>query len=272
MGEPVSAGSPDLVWEAARLLVLGLNPIPVESESKKPVVRWKAFQSARFIESDTAMVDKRLTRWWRSTGHQVAVLTGELFDLVVVDADDTGACRILREHVTRGTVSAKTRKGFHVWYRHPGGHRSNRAGVAGVHLDVRGDGGYVVVPPSTGKRWIVSPHELWPPAPMPESLRDLIWPAHVDEAVPRAASAPRGGRYALAALEAELAAVSGAPEGGRNDVLNRSAFAVARFVVSGELPAATVVDAFLRMAAAIGLGERESRATLASAISGRRRG
>jgi hypothetical protein len=282
-GGPASAGPPDLVQEGARLLVLGLNPIPVRAETKQPVIKWKAFQSTRFIDSDSTTMDRRLVRWWGDTGNQMAVLTGanfgidgrtgEVAGLVVLDADDDGARDILREHVDRGTVAVRTAHGFHVWFRHAGGHRPNRAGVAGVRLDVRGDGGYVLVPPSTGKRWIVSPRELWPPAPMPESLVELCWPRHVDQLKPAPVGPlARTSRYAQAAFEAELAVLAAAPEHTRNDTLNRTAFAVARFVVAGELPTAVVVDAFLRTAVGIGLSESESRATLASAISGRRRG
>jgi Bifunctional DNA primase/polymerase, N-terminal len=273
--EDALSSTPDLVWEAARLLALGLNPIPIQSETKRPVIRWKMFQHARFVESDVDMLDKRLERWWGRTDHQLGVLTGAVFDLVVLDLDGPDACRLVREHASRGTVAARTHKGFHVWYRHPGGHRPNKAGVAGVKLDVRGDGGYVVVPPSLHPEggcysWIISPRQLWPPAPMPEELVELVWPPGHRAARTTASTRGRGSRYAAAALEAELAGVASAPEGTRNDTLNVAAFKIARFIVSGDLPAAAVVEAFLRAAARVGLPETEARRTLASAIAARR--
>lgn len=262
----------DLVWEAARLLALGLNPIPIQAETKKPVIRWKEFQDTRFVESDMDMLQQRLERWWGRTDHQLAVLTGAPFNLVVVDVDDVAARRLVLEHVDRGTVAARTRKGFHIWYQHPGDRRPNRVGVAGVRLDVRGDGGYVVVPPSWGRTWLVSPWQLWPPAPMPESLVELCWPRPRPRIAIR--RPPRtdtvSTRYVQVALDRETAAVAQSREPGRNAQLNRSAFALGRFVRSGLLSESEISSALLDAARMAGLEDEEAEPTIRSGLRAHR--
>lgn len=46
------------------------------------------------------------------------------------------------------TLTAKTGSGRHLYFKHPGAKVYTRAGELGPGLDVRGDGGYVVAPPS----------------------------------------------------------------------------------------------------------------------------
>ena len=76
-------------------------------------------------------------------------------------------------------------------------------------------------------------------------------------------------KYIDVVLEREVADVSSATEGGRNDQLNRSAYALARFVRDGALPAATYVEQLTAAASRAGLPESEIRRTLASALQGR---
>ena len=110
---------------------------------------------------------------------------------------------------------------------------------------------------------------------MPKELAELIWPTN--EAVgttqshfedrPRVIG--RADSYVRAALEAEVAAVAAASEGRRNDQLNRSAFALARFVRDGTLPASQYVENLTSAASRAGLPDVEIRRTLASALQGR---
>jgi hypothetical protein len=75
-----------------------------------------------------------------------------------------------------------------------------------------------------------------------------------------------GNRAALAALEAECAVVSAAPESQRNITLNRCAFKVGRFVAWGDLPRHVVEEAFQAAGEGRGLTAAECRATIRSAL------
>ncbi len=119
------------------------------------------------------------------------------------------------------------RGGWQQFFRHPGNvHIGNRAGLK-PGLDVRGDGGYVIVPPSvhaSGRRyeWKTAPSDL-PLAPLPDAvLRLLLTP-----------DAPGGER--VVSGEGEI------PAGTRNDHLYRQARAMA----ARGLGAAAVVAALL---------------------------
>ena len=267
----------DLAGEAARLALLGLNPVPIDRGTKRPTIRWENFQSMRFADCDPGVWKHRLDRWWRTTDHQLGVLTGELFDLVVLDCDTPAALAAVG--IEHATVVARTpRGGSHWWFRFPpGDRRPNRTNVGGLGLDVRSTGGVVVVPPSErpdGRRyrWVVSPHEWWPPTTMPERLVELCWPTSRDERAASPDVRPTSDRYVRTAFESELAAVAAAAVGVRNDTLNRSAYAVARFVRAGEIPAMEYRSRFLAAAATAGLGEAEVDATLRSALKGRTSG
>jgi hypothetical protein len=112
----------------------------------------------------------------------VAVATGALAGLVVLDVDprhegDGTLADLIAKHGTLPhTPCAWTGGGgLHYYFAHPGSNVPNSAGRLGPGLDVRGDGGYVVAPPSvhatgTAYEWAVACE----PAAMPDWLR----PAH----------------------------------------------------------------------------------------------
>ncbi len=74
--------------------------------------------------------------------------------------------------------------------------------------------------------------------------------------------------YWLAALNGECAKVAAAPEGTRNDTLNRAAFTVAGIVHSGHLPPEPAMSELLDAGRRCGLPDPEIHKTIASAFSG----
>jgi hypothetical protein len=76
--------------------------------------------------------------------------------------------------------------------------------------------------------------------------------------------------YIVAAARRELKAVASAPQGQHNDQLNRSAFALFRFVETDQIPAGNLQAELIRAARAAGLSEPEARATIRSAAQARR--
>ena len=154
--------------------------------------------------------------------------------------------------------------GVHVFFRQPAGEPIRNRGNLPEHVDVRGDGGYTVAPPSrcveaadsaTGEyRWLHDRGD-WrddaafaeAPAALVDILRakkgkaadPVVRPARsVDDPATRAAVADEAVRkYALAGLDAECRAIRSAGSGTRNGQLNESAFKVATLVAGGALDA-----------------------------------
>lgn len=70
--------------------------------------------------------------------------------LVVIDCDTIEASRYCADHLPLSPVRTRSASGFHLFYRHPGGlvDVPNRVKVRGAAVDIRGDGGNLVLPPS----------------------------------------------------------------------------------------------------------------------------
>ncbi len=100
----------------------------------------------------------RLSALWRAWPYaNVGVLTGRASGIVVVDvdtkrgqvgADSLRALEDTHEPLPATLTSLTPTGGWHLFFRHPGGRVSDSTSVIGRHIDVRGDGGYVVAPPS----------------------------------------------------------------------------------------------------------------------------
>jgi bifunctional DNA primase/polymerase-like protein len=74
------------------------------------------------------------------------------------------------------TLTSITGKGSHVFFQYPGPSVRNSVGTLTAGLDIRADGGYVVVPPSlhsTGRRYSWNT-PIEPIAPMPAWFRSLV--------------------------------------------------------------------------------------------------
>ena len=126
----------------------GWSVIPIRRGDKRPLVRWEHFQHTR-VENTMAL---GWFRTWPDAG--IGVVTGAISGIVVVDLDvrhggDVSFESLERKHgsVPR-TVECRTGGGGrHLYFAHPGGLIRNRVALA-PGVDLRGDGGYVVAPPS----------------------------------------------------------------------------------------------------------------------------
>ena len=176
--------------------------------------------------------------------------------------------RLRREHPT--TTARTGGGGMHLLFRQPEGvELGNSRGRLPRGVDVRGHGGYIVLPPSLhpngeGYRW---EPETPPPASLPGFVLEMLRPK--PEPKPQAVAARNGaGRtaYAQAALERELGRLARAQEGERNETLNKAAFALGQLVAGGELSRPEVEGGLLAAALECGLGEAEARRTLRSGL------
>lgn len=142
--------------------------------------------------------------WWGQWPDAlIAVPTGEHTGIVVLDPDvrpgidgnDTLYALEERHGKLPPTVEALTPSGGrHIYFRHPGQPVPCSAGKLGPGLDVRGDGGYVVVPPSRngagGWEWEASnPSE---PAELPVAWISLLVAPRHEEGPRRPEDTPIG--------------------------------------------------------------------------------
>ena len=164
--------APPLVRAALAYARRGMPVFPCEPLGKRPLTRdgfWDASVDAGAVG-----------RWWsRWPDANIGVPTGKRSGLLVLDVDprDGGAASLTELEEALGLLPRTTRAstgggGEHVFFRYPGeagGEVRNSASWVGPGLDVRGEGGYVIVPPSrtqTPYRWT----ERAPPADPPAWL------------------------------------------------------------------------------------------------------
>jgi hypothetical protein len=221
-----------------------------------------------------------VARWWQSAPcANLGIRTGAASGLVVVDVDGRAGRLALRALVaSRPRLQvcwARTGSGWHAYFAHPDTPVPNSARRLGEGLDVRGDGGYVVAPPSrhaSGRlyRWVgeeeafaaaigdadhLSPMPAWlvelvTARPAAESRRQVL--LHSDQAA----------AYVTAAVASEAREVAQAPPGQRNHRLNCAAFRLGQLVGAGLLEEGIAAAALVDAGLAAGPGEWKIRSTV----------
>lgn len=118
--------------------------IPVDGRNKKPLIKWDHFQKEK-------ATPEQIRKWferWPSAG--IGIVTGSLSRLAVIDVDDpiNGMAKV-SEYLTNSKVpTVRTpRGGFHLYFRPPEKCPGNAAGCP-RGVDFRGEGGYIIAPPS----------------------------------------------------------------------------------------------------------------------------
>jgi hypothetical protein len=139
---------------ALQLAERGLHVFPCWARDKRP---------ATANGCKDATVDPiAITQWWQADPHlNIGVATGKVSDIFVLDVDDGSAETALRNlEATHGilppSVEVITGRGRHVYFKMPQTPVRNSAGKIAPGIDTRGDGGYVLVPPSlhpSGRRY-----------------------------------------------------------------------------------------------------------------------
>jgi hypothetical protein len=132
---------------------------------------------------DASRDAEMIRSWWQeNANYNVAVATGNASGLIVIDVDGGEAESALAHLESQNeplppSVETITARGRHIWLRHPGGTIPNSAGRIAPHIDVRGDGGYVLAPPSvhpSGRRYAWSVDCAAAIAGAPQWLLDRI--------------------------------------------------------------------------------------------------
>ena len=127
----------------------GWQVFPITPGQKAPpLVPW----------ADEATTDAaQIKAWWTKTpAANVGIATGKRSGIVVLDIDNghggqeslMGLLMELQERIPNTPEATTGGGGRHYVFAHPGQEIRNSAGKVGVGIDIRGDGGYIVAPPS----------------------------------------------------------------------------------------------------------------------------
>ena len=136
-------------------------------------------------------------------------------------------------------------------------------------LDIRGDGGFIIAPPSvhpSGQRYRWAANNPREPAEAPGWLLDIVREPEGVLEVPEGRPVVTPSRYAAAAVRRACAAVAGAAPGKRNSTLNSEAFGIGQLVGAGMLDEEGAIAALAEAAFECGLDAEEITATLASGL------
>ena len=240
---------------------LGFSVFPVELRGKRPLGAWKAYQTAR--------APFEQLRQWAARPSNVGIATGAVSGLLVLDLDSAEAIAEAERRGIPDTVTVRTSKGRHVYFRHTGEPIGNRAGLL-PGWDVRGDGGYVVAPGSVHESGFTyaweNPPGLFDLAPVPQWLAAMLAKPEQPDNV-RPFPRDRTGPWAETALRNELAVLMAAAEGKRNTALNKAALKLGQIVAGGHLSEGEVKRRLHSTAAAIGLDPEEIGPTIESGFT-----
>ena len=164
----------NILEAALQYIGRGFSVIPISPE-KIPLIQWADYQHKRPSSDE-------VHRWFQEFPNaNIAIVTGQISDLVAIDLDEENAIETLKKHLIVGYDLSKvpmsvTARGSHLFFKHPGYSVKNAIKIL-PGIDIRGDGGCVVAPPSiheTGRRyqWRV-PLETGLP-PLPEEILGLL--------------------------------------------------------------------------------------------------
>lgn len=135
----------DLVEHAIAYAKLGWSVLPMQPDKKVPYIKWKPYQSKIATEDE-------IRQWFKQFPKaRIGIVTGAISNLVVLDFDSMEAIEAWRsQHDLPETIFQNTGKGQHYLYSMNGQNIRNQAGVI-ENVDVRGEGGLIVVAPSLHK-------------------------------------------------------------------------------------------------------------------------
>jgi hypothetical protein len=150
--------------------------------------------------------------------------------------------------------------GFQYFWKWNGHTVRNSGSRIAKNIDIRGFGGFVILPPSphpsgNNYRWLNKAKVNLPPQWL------------VDLAMAKKDKSPLIKTYGQAALNKELAKLGQSTVGERNETLNQAAYSLGQLVAGGELDHSAVFAALLGVSLSLGLGEVETRRTIESGMN-----
>ena len=237
-----------MIEAALRYAARGLAVFPVppgtkkshKSETHSNGRKWGMTRDAEEIRRDFTQ--------WPNAG--IGLPTGAVNKIIVVETDTVTGHGVDGDAALRAieakygplpiTLEAISPSGsIHRYFRHPrdGIRIKNSASEIAAGIDVRGDGGMVVAPPSVRSdgayRWLNRKRI----APMPAWLVELTKdkPPTISQRAAVRVPISHCPAYGMAALKGEIAALCNAPDGQRNHALNTASFNLHQLVAVGQL-------------------------------------
>jgi len=236
---------------------------------------------------------RQVGRWWGMYPFaNIGIATGGTSRLAVVDLDGRPGRQswqhLTAEHsVGQYTATASTPHGSHRWYRVPEGIVvPRRIGALGEGVDLLGDDGYAIAPPSqvpclradehdgsfrSDYRWAAPKMRL---APLPAWIidasreRDPVERDHqaTPEPVQQAMQGGTPRSYGQAALDGEAARMANATKGTRYHILGGSSYRLGRLIGAGEIDHTEARAALWEAAKACGYVDEHGEATVRKEI------
>lgn len=147
---------------AKKYLSLGWSVFPVNAD-KTPAVKEVIPFRTRYATDD------ELHQWFDVGDKGIAVITGKQSGIIVIDDDSakkSGIATDLLTHMKSSVMSKTPTGGKHFFLKYEEGF-GNRVNIGGKNIDLRSEGGYVIIPPTERQvngqlqkyEWISSPTE-----------------------------------------------------------------------------------------------------------------
>ena len=242
-------------------------------------------QGFKDATTDSKLIAQYWSKW---PDAMIGVPTGTASGFWVLDIDapkdpvDGNGYASLRQLESEHGMLPSTRRqttpsgGMHYFFLMPKDGRAvrNSAGKVGSKIDVRGDGGYIIIAPSSNGSGAYSFVEESPVAEPPDWLLNMVSPpasVHSQTSPPRPLPPKHEGPlppYVQAAIDGELSNVATASHGTRNDALNRGAFALGQWVGGGSITEAEAREMLLDAADQSGIRHDDGQAQTLKTIDG----
>lgn len=128
---------------AERYTLLGVSVIPCKGPNGKiPAVKWGEYQKRLPTETELAQWVKLFP------GANIGIVTGGLSGLTVIDSDnpELKLSELFTLFGETPLVAFTPRGGYHLYYRYNGERNTPPKNI--IKVDVRGEGGFIIAPPS----------------------------------------------------------------------------------------------------------------------------
>lgn len=238
--EDILKAEPDVLSAALAYAAKGLPVFPCKPHNKRP------YTEHGFKDASTNA--EQIERWWKQWPDAlIGIPAGEKSRFWVLDIDDPAAFEAACKISLSPTRRVDTGKGYHLYFKYDpdrpvGNAQKTSNGWPFPSLpgaETRGEGGYVIVPPSrhpSGRRY--EWHGDANAVEAPKALLDIVRKVNKPKKGKASQTPPKSGStsaYGRKALEDECEAIRGAPRKAQEGTLNNAALKIGGLVAGGEI-------------------------------------